>query len=144
MDILAPRQLKIANWLVLGGLILTGYFWLGREFALGILVGGLVAVINFHLLHQALRGTLERALAAGPEETKGRAKAFFAARQMLRFFALLAIIFLLVSNGWVNIFGLLVGLSTVVLTLMLAAIGEVIKLKNKEANPSHGTPHSIS
>ena len=144
MDIMSPRQLKIANWLVLAGLILAGYLWLGREFALGILVGGLVVVINFHLLHQALRGTLERALAAGPEETKGRAKAFFAARQLLRFFALLAIIFLLVSRGWVNIFGLLVGLSTVVLTLILAAIGEVIKLKNKEANPSHGTSDSVS
>ena len=68
----------------------------------------------------------------------------FAARQLLRFFALLAIIFLLVGQGWVNIFGLLVGLSTVVLTLMLAALHEMIKLKNKEANPSHGTPHSIS
>jgi hypothetical protein len=144
MDIMSPRQLKIANWLVLAGLILAGYLWFGREFALGVLVGGLVVVINFHLLHQALRGTLERALAAGSEETKGRAKAFFAARQLLRFFALLAIIFLLVSNGWVNIFGLLVGLSTVVLTLILAAIGEVIKLKNKEANPSHGTSHSVS
>lgn len=144
MDITSPRQLKIANWLVLAGLILAGFIWRGREFALGILVGGLVVVINFHLLHQALRGTLERALAAGPEETKARAKAFFAARQLLRFFALLAIIFLLVSHGWVNIFGLLVGLSTVVLTLMLAAIGEVIKLKNKEANPSHGTSHPIS
>jgi hypothetical protein len=44
----------------------------------------------------------------------------------------------------VNIFGLLVGLSTVVLTLMLAAVIEVIKLRNKEANPSHGTPHSVS
>ncbi len=144
MDITSPRQLKIANWLVLAGLILAGFIWRGREFALGILVGGLVVVINFHLLHQALRGTLERALAAGPEETKARAKAFFAARQLLRFFALLAIIFLLVSHGWVNIFGLLVGLSTVVLTLMLAAIGEMIKLKNKEANPSHGTSHPIS
>jgi hypothetical protein len=39
---------------------------------------------------------------------------------------------------------LLLGLSTVVLTLMLAALYETIKLKNKEANPSHGTPHSIS
>ena len=73
-----------------------------------------------------------------------QAKACFAARQLLRFFVLLAIIFLLVGQGWVNIFGLLVGLSTVVLTLMLAALHETIKLKNKEANPSHGTPHSIS
>jgi len=142
MDILTPRHLKIANWSVLAVLVLAGYFWFGREFALGVLVGGLVIVINFHLLHQALRGTLGQ-LAHRPQEGP-RAKAFFAARQMLRFFVLLAIIFLLVSHGWVNIFGLLVGLSTVVLTLMLAALHETIKLKNKEANPSHGTPHSIS
>jgi hypothetical protein len=143
MDIMSPRHLKIANWSVLAVLVLAGYFWFGREFALGVLVGGLVVVINFHLLHQALRGTLGQ-LAHHPQEGAGQAKAWFAARQMLRFFALLVIIFLLVSYGWVNIFGLLVGLSTVVLTLMLAALQETIKLKNKEANPSHGTPYSLS
>jgi phosphatidylglycerophosphate synthase len=143
MDIMSPRHLKIANWIVLAVLVLGGYIWFGREFALGVLVGGLVVVINFHLLHQALRGTLGQ-MAQHPEEGAGQAKAWFAARQMLRFFALLAIIFLLVRHGWVNIFGLLVGLSTVVVTLMLAAINETIKLKNKEANPSHGTPHSLS
>ena len=130
MDILTPRRLKLANWLVLAVLVVGGFIWRGKEFALGILVGGLVAVVNFHLLHQALKGTLERAAALSPEEAKGQAKAFFAARQLLRFFALLVIIFLLVSQGWMNIFGLVVGLSTVVLTLILAAIIEVIKLKN--------------
>src|SRR5512140_2254496 len=117
MEILTPRRLKMANWLVLAVLTVAGYIWQGKEFALGILVGGLVAVINFHLLHQALQGMLERAVVGSPEEAKGRAKAFFAARQLLRFFALLLVIFLLVSHGWVNIFGLVVGLSTVVLTL---------------------------
>ena len=143
MDITSPRHLKIANWSVLAVLVVAGFAWRGREFALGILVGGLVVVINFYLLHQALRGTLEQ-VAQNPQEGSSRARAFFAGRQLLRFFALLVIIYLLVRHGWVNIFGLLVGLSTVVLTLMLAALHETIKLKNKEANPSHGTPHSIS
>jgi hypothetical protein len=144
MEILEPRRLKIANWLVLAVLVLGGFIWRGREFALGILLGGLVVVINFHLLHQALKGTLERAAALSPEEAKGQAKAFFAARQLLRFFALLLIIYLLVSQGWVDVLGLVVGLSTVVITLILAAIIEVIKLKHKEANPSHGTSDSVS
>jgi len=130
MEILTPRRLKIANWLVLASLLVVGFLWQGREFALGILVGGLVAGVNFHLLHQALKGMLERAAAGSPEEAQGQAKAFFAARQLLRFFALLVVIYLLVSHGWVNIFGLLVGLSTVVLTLILAAVLEVLKLKN--------------
>ncbi|HZE21515.1 MAG TPA: ATP synthase subunit I [Desulfobaccales bacterium] len=143
MDITSPRHLKIANWLVLAVLVLAGFIWRGREFALGILVGGLVMVVNFHLLHHALRGTFEQ-LAQRPKEAAGQARAFFAARQMLRFLALVLIIFLLVGHGLVDVLGLVVGLSTVVLTLILAALHEVIKLKNKEANPSHGTPHSIS
>jgi diacylglycerol kinase len=143
MNITSPRHLKIANWSVLAVLVLAGFLWQGRQFALGVLVGGLLMVVNFHLLHFALRGTLEQ-LAHNPHEGSSQAKAWLAARQMLRFFGLLAIIYLLVRHGWVNVFGLLLGLSTVVLTLMIAAVNEMIKLKSKEANPSHGTSHSIS
>lgn len=143
MDLTSPRRLKAASWLILAFLVLGGYFWLGREFALGVLAGGLVAVVNFYLLHQALRGLFEQAQAL-PANEVGRVKAFFAFRQFLRFFALLVIIFLLVSSGWINILGLVLGLSTIVLTLILAALHETIKLKKKEANPSHGTSHPVS
>jgi len=142
MDLLTPRHLKIANWVVLTILVAAGYLGGGREFALGVLVGGLVVVINFHLLHRFLKGTLERA--QHDPESKGRAQAFFAAKQLLRFLALVVIVYLLVRHGWVNMIGLVVGLSTVVLTLILLAINEVIKQKNKEANPSHGTSHPLS
>jgi hypothetical protein len=143
MELNSPRRLKTASWLVLAFMVMAGYFWQGREFALGVLGGGLVAVVNFYLLHQALRGLFEQAQAV-PANEVGRAKAFFAFRQILRFFALLVIIYLLVSSGWVNIFGLVLGLSTVVLTLILAALHATIKLKKKEANPSHGTSHPVS
>ncbi len=129
MEILTPRGLKTANWVVLAVLTVGGFFWQGPKFALGILVGGLVVVVNFHLLHQALKGMLERAATGSPEAT-GTAKTFFAARQLLRFFALLFVIYLLVGQGWVDVIGLVVGLSTVVVTLILAAVVEVIKLKN--------------
>ena len=144
MELLTPRRLKIANWLVLAVLTGAGGLWQGKKFALGILVGGLVAVINFHLLHQALRGMAQRATAGSGAEAAITAKAYFASRRLLRFFALVLVIYLLVRHGWVNIFGLLVGLSTVVFTLMLVAIIEGIKLTHKEANPSHGTSDSVS
>ena len=144
MELLTPRRLKIANWLVLAVLTGAGGLWQGKDFALGILVGGLVAVLNFHLLHQALRGMVKRATAGSGAEAAMAAKAYFATRQLLRFFALVVVIYLLIRHGWVNIFGLLVGLSTVVLTLMLTAVIEVIKLKHKEANRTHGTSDSVS
>jgi hypothetical protein len=143
MDLMSPRHLKIANWVVLAALVVAAFIWQGRRFALGVLLGGLVVIINFHLLHRALKGTLEQAKVL-PRGAKSKAQAFFAARQMLRFLALVVIVYLLVGHGWVDIFGLLVGLSTVVVTLTLAGISEVIKLRNKEANRAHGTPHSLS
>ena len=142
MDLLTPRHLKLANWVVLSILVIAGYLGGGREFALGVLVGGLLVVVNFHLLHRFLKGTLERAQI--DQENKGQAQAFFAAKQLLRFFGLIVIVYLLVRYGWVNVIGLVVGLSTVVLTLTLLGINEMFKLKNKEANPSHGTSHPLS
>jgi len=139
---MTPRHLKIANWVVLAILVAGGYLLSGREFALGVLVGGLVVVVNFHLLHRFLKGTLEKAQV--DPESKGRAQAFFAAKQLLRFLALVVIVYLLLRHGWVNVIGLVVGLSTVVLTLTLLGINEIIKIKNKEANPSHGTSHPLS
>ncbi len=144
MDILAPRLLKLASWLVLAALTVLGLCWQGREFALGVVVGGLLAVINFHALDYALQGTLGKISTLREEGEAGRAKSAFAVRQILRFFALVAIIYLLIRHGWVDVLGLVVGLSTIVLTLILAAIVEVIKLTKKEANPTHGTPHSVS
>ncbi len=143
MDATSPRHLKIASWVILALLAGISWLWLGRTFALGVLVGGVVAVVNFYVLHYLLKGTVERALAYSRNET-GRAKAYFALRQIVRYFLLLGIIFFLVGSGQVDIFGLLLGLSTVVLTLMLAAVTETFKLKKKEANPSHGTSHLVS
>jgi hypothetical protein len=142
MDLLTPRHLKIANWVVLTILVVAGYLVGGREFALGVLVGGLVVVINFHLLHRFLKGSLEKAQI--DRESKGQAQAFFAAKQLLRFLALVVIVYFLLRYGWVNVIGLVVGLSTVVLTLTLLGINEMIKLKNKEADPSHGTSNPLS
>ena len=143
MELLSPRALKLANWIVLALLVTLGSFWQGHRFGLGVLVGGLVVVLNFHWLHRNLRELLESSTRL-PEDQRGQAKAFFAGRQILRFVAVLAVLFLLLRQAWVSVFGLVVGLSTTVLTLMVVAVIEVIKLKKKEVDSSHGTPYSVS
>ena len=143
MDLLSPRALKLANWTVLALLVALGYLWQGPQFGLGVLVGGLVVVLNFHWLHRNLKGLLETSAQQSADQ-RGQAKAFFAGRQILRFFVMLAVLFVLLRQDWVNVFGLVVGLSTTVLTLMVVAVIEVIKLKKKEVDSSHGTPYSVS
>ncbi|MCL6620773.1 MAG: ATP synthase subunit I [Syntrophobacterales bacterium] len=143
MDFLSPRTLKVGNWVILAALTALSRLMVGTEFAVGVAVGGVLAVLNFHALHRALNGLAARAQGQPPEQG-GRAKAYFAVRQALRYIVVLAVIFYLVGSGRVHVLGLVVGLSTVVLTLMLAAVAETVKLKRKEAHPSHGTPHSVS
>jgi len=143
VELLTPRTLKLASWAVLACLVVLGSLWQGPRFGLGVLVGGLVAVLNFHWLHHNLKGLLE-APSHLSEEDRGSAKAFFAGRQILRFFVVLAVLFLLLRQEWLNVFGLVAGLSTTVLTLMAVAVIEVIKLNKKEVDSSHGTPYSVS
>jgi hypothetical protein len=129
-DFLNPRTMKITSWIVLTVLGLAGWLWFGREFAIGILVGGLLAVLNFHFMAYILNSTLNRQWDSQEEwQTTGRqAVSFMTLKYVLRFTVLAIIIFFLVTTGWVNIFGLVVGLSTVVLTLMVLGILESRKI----------------
>jgi uncharacterized membrane protein len=129
-EYLNPRTMKITCWLVLAVLTLSGWVWLGDDFALGILVGGLLAVLNFHAMAHVLGSTLNRQWPDKEEwQTAGRQAVFFMSlKYVLRFTVLAVITFFLVKNGWVNVFGLVVGLSTVVLTLLVLGILESRKI----------------
>lgn len=129
-DFLNPRTMKTTCWLVLAVLTVAGWLAWGQDFAVGILVGGLLAVLNFHFMAYILNSTLNRRWTSREEvQTAGRqAVPFMALKYVLRFTILAAIIFYLVTTGRVNIFGLLVGLSTVVLTLIILGLLESRKI----------------
>ncbi len=129
-DFLTPHTMKTTSWIVLAVLAVAGWLWFGQEMAIGILVGGLLAVLNFHFMAYILNSTLNRGWGSQEEwQTAGRqAVSFMTLKYVLRFTVLAVIIFFLVTTGWVNIFGLVVGLSTVVLTLMVLGILESRKI----------------
>ena len=122
--------MKNTSWIILAVLVAAGWLWQGLDFAGGILVGGLVVIVNFYWMAHILDLTINRQWST-PEEvqTAGqRAAAIMVLKYIFRFTALAVIIFLLVKTGWVNIFGFLVGLSTVVLTLLVLGILESRKI----------------
>ena len=129
-DFLNPRTMKTTSWIVLAILTVSGWLWFGQEMAIGILVGGFLAVLNFHFMAYILNSTLNRRWGSQEEwQTAGRqAVSFMTLKYVLRFTVLAVIIFFLVTTGWVNIFGLVVGLSTIVLTLMVLGILESRKI----------------
>lgn len=126
--IIQQRLLKfiiLTNWLLLAVSGVMGFLATPPDFALGILAGGLIVTINFHLLYRTLKRSLTPPHIASQNVVL--------VKYYIRFILSAVIIFILISNGYVEPLGLLIGLSIVVASIMLGTIREITKLISKEA-----------
>lgn len=119
-----------SNWLLLlfGGLV--GLMATPVKFALGIILGGLIVAINFHLLKNTLKNMFH------PKVVSERGRSIVSnvlVKYYIRFAISGAIIFLLISNHIVHPLGLLAGLSVVVASMFMATVLELTRLLFKEA-----------
>jgi hypothetical protein len=114
-----------SNWILFFSASVLGFVLLPVDFARGLLFGGLLVTLNFHLL----AGTLRKALT--PPHLSSHNVVI--AKYYLRFIASGFIIFILIAGNFVNPVGLIIGLSIVVFSIMLATLCEITKLIFKEA-----------
>ena len=119
------QRLKISNWITLAVLVAAGAILVGGSFAISVLLGGLLIIINFGLLHRVLRGTLN------PLAPKPAGLVVFA------YFARLAgtgaVLLVLIWLGAASPLGLIVGLSTVVISLVTGGFFVIRQERIKEA-----------
>ncbi len=113
------------NWILFLSLSLLAVWLSSPAFTRGVVCGGLLVLVNFHLLAR----TLKRALTPPNLASTGSVLA----KYYIRFVISGVIIFFLISSHFVNPLGLLVGLSVVVGSIMLATLCELTKLIIKEA-----------
>ncbi len=114
-----------ANWIFLVGAALAGLVWTPPAFARGIIFGGLIVTINFHLLARTLKKSLTPPHLASHN--------VILAKYYIRFVISGVIIFFLISRHLVDPLGLFIGLSVVVASIILATAVEITKLIFKEA-----------
>ena len=114
-----------SNWILFLVASSLGFLLLPADFARGVLFGGLLVTVNFHLL----AGTLRKALT--PPHLSSHNVVI--AKYFLRFVGSGFIIFILIAGNFVNPLGLIIGLSVVVFSIMLATLCEITKLIFKEA-----------
>jgi len=114
-----------SNWILFLAASVLGFVLLPADFARGVLFGGLLVTLNFHLL----AGTLRKALTPPHLSSHN----LIIAKYYLRFIGSGFIIFVLIAGNYVNPLGLVVGLSVVVFSIMLATLCEITKLIFKEA-----------
>ena len=114
-----------SNWILFLAASILGFLLLPADFAKGVLFGGLLVTVNFHLL----AGTLRKALTPPHLSSHN----LVIAKYFLRFIGSGFIIFILIAGNYVNPLGLVLGLSVVVFSIMLATLCEITKLFFKEA-----------
>ncbi len=114
-----------SNWILFVAASIVGFVLLPADFAKGVLFGGLLVTVNFHLL----AGTLRKALTPPHLSSHN----LIIAKYYLRFIGSGFIIFVLIAGNYVNPVGLVIGLSVVVFSIMLATLCEITKLIFKEA-----------
>jgi hypothetical protein len=116
------------NWLLLLVMTAASVLFISPYFAKGLFVGGLIANISFILLKKDITRVLSGPLNAA----KGR----FLIKYYIRFTVLALILFFLVRYRSIHLVGLLVGLSTVVISIgiMVAGAAKKVALTAKEAS----------
>lgn len=127
-ELLSLRKMQVLSWVCLLVLCVGSWLLVSWEFAWSVAVGGVLSIVSFMLSHQDVTRFMKSLDSS--EEGQGEKKALQVgkARYIIKFWLRLAIIglvlLLLIKSGKVNIFGLLVGLSTVVFTITLTTVGE--------------------
>ncbi len=119
------KFITITNWILFSIVSIAGLLIATPDFAKGIIFGGLIVAINFHMLSRTLKKAFRPPHLASHN--------VILAKYYLRFIASGFIIFVLISKHYVNPIGLFIGLSVVVASIMLATIYEIKKLFFKEA-----------
>ena len=108
------RQIAQRNWIILTLLVACSLVWQSADVTLGVLAGGIIAIVAYHWRYKALKKML-----AAPGA--GSAKSF----QIGYVFRLVFIgcaIFLLIARFKVNPIALVTGLSVVVLNIIWATV----------------------
>jgi len=114
-----------ANWVFFAAAFLVGLIAFQRDFAWGVLAGGMIVTVNFHLLARTLKKSL-----TPPHLVSHNV---IIAKYYVRFLASGVIIFFLISGHYVDPRGLFVGLSVVVASIVVATVRELKNLIFKEA-----------
>ena len=108
------QRLEIANWVVLAVFVLAGALIFSLKFTLGVLLGGLISIVNYHWLCRDVKKVFAH--------LTDRAKSRIMFKYYIRFGVTAVALYFIVSSGIVDVVGLLIGLSTVIVNIVITAV----------------------
>ena len=118
-----PLQKKIesANWIMLAILFIPALIFAPLKFSLGVLLGGFISILNYYWMERGLRDIFAN--------TAGNVKGPVIGKYYIRLVLTAIVLYFLIANGTVNVIGLLIGLSVVVINIIITLITTMAKKK---------------
>jgi hypothetical protein len=129
-DLLSPKKIQILSWMYL--LVLTVGSWIvfSWSFAWAVLAGGIISILSFVVSHKDVVGFLESmsTVQEGESEKKEikKRKLGLIIKFWFRILIIGVVLLVIIKSQKIsrdNIIGLLLGLSTVVFTVTVTALG---------------------
>ncbi len=121
------RDLKLRNWIILLLLSSISYFLMNHSVTLGIILGGLIIMVNFRLFQNTIRK------AFSPKGVMQRINITVILKFYFRLLALGIILYILIARMGIDPVGLAIGLSTVVISIVSLGITRAWKEHAGEA-----------
>lgn len=116
---LLQRKIEFRNVVILGLMLIASLLFMPWRFTLGILLGGIISIVNLYWLGRDLRVIFSN--------LSGKAKSAMMIRYYIRMAVTAVILYFIITELPVDIIGLLVGLSLVVINIVFTAIIEFQK-----------------
>ncbi|HHI97265.1 MAG TPA: ATP synthase subunit I [Thermodesulfatator atlanticus] len=118
------RRLKIATWLLLFLVALGFYLFSGRwEEGVSVLVGGVIALLNFQSLHRDVKGVVQNV--AHGLQTAQRATRVYLFKYYLRLIATAIVLYFVIKLQIIKPLPFLVGISLIMVNILLCFLREV-------------------
>jgi hypothetical protein len=113
------QRIETINWITLAVFVLISLILLSYRFSLGVLLGGFISIVNFHWLSHDIKKVFKI--------INDRSKSRVMFKYYIRFSITAVVLYFIVSNNIVDVIGLLVGLSTVLINIVLIAAMTLLK-----------------
>jgi hypothetical protein len=113
------RKIEIANWIVLAVIFIISWIFTPFDFYLGVLLGGFISILNFYWMERGLRGIFTN--------TAAKVKGGVMIKYYIRLILTAIVLYFLIANATVNVIGLLIGLSVVVINIIVTLITTMAK-----------------
>ena len=124
--LLSLQKMQIVSWLVLSVMSVGSAVFMSLAFGLSVLVGGIISISSFFVSNMDIMKLVESVTSiSSPEDRKAKAQQEqkgYLLKFWLRIVIIGVVLFVLIKWQLVNIFGLILGLSTVVVAITLISI----------------------